>query len=349
MKQYWVRISSFVLGLALLAPVVMVAQNDGEKGDKGDKGKKDVEQYIITRKGESGKVVVEIDGDKVTINGKPMEEFKDKDGNISVKKSRFKGDLESLLSFSRTPYAGGWNINGNEAFNFFALDSNRAMLGVNTEKTEEGVRVIEITKESAAEKSGLKKGDIIIGLDDTKIEDADDLSKAVRSHKPGDKVTIRYKRDNKENKTTAELSRWEGLHSLSAFGPNKFEYNLMPKLENLRTMPKIESPQFRMPYSQNWNWEGGSSKLGLSVQDTDDGKGVKVIGIDDDSNAAKAGLKENDVITEVDGKAVNSTDEIVKIIRESKSKASIMVKLSRGGKVQHIEVKMPRKIKSADL
>ena len=63
----------------------------------------------------------------------------------------------------------------------------------------------------------------------------------------------------------------------------------------------------------------------------------------------KAGIKKDDVITEVDGKAVNSTDDMVKMIKDSKEKISIMVKLQRAGKTQNIEVKMPRKIKTADL
>ena len=74
-----------------------------------------------------------------------------------------------------------------------------------------------------------------------------------------------------------------------------------------------------------------------------------MIEVDQESNAAKAGLKEEDLITEIDGKAVNSTDETVRIIKESKEKTSIMVKRSRGGKTMNIEVKMPRKIKTADL
>ena len=89
--------------------------------------------------------------------------------------------------------------------------------------------------------------------------------------------------------------------------------------------------------------------MGLSVQDTDDGKGVKVLNVDHESNAAKAGLKENDVITEVDGKAVNSADEVAKIIRESKDKVSVMMKLQRSGKTQNVEVKIPRKLKTANL
>ena len=71
--------------------------------------------------------------------------------------------------------------------------------------------------------------------------------------------------------------------------------------------------------------------------------------MDDESNAKKAGLKEDDVITEVEGKTVNSADEVAKIIKESKDKNSVMVKLTRNGKTQNIEVKIPRKLKTADL
>jgi serine protease Do len=90
-------------------------------------------------------------------------------------------------------------------------------------------------------------------------------------------------------------------------------------------------------------------KLGLSVQDTEDGKGVKVIDVDDEGNANKAGVKQDDVITSINDKEVNSADEVAKIVRENKDKPSIMLKLKRNGKAQNIEVKMPRKLKTADL
>jgi serine protease Do len=100
---------------------------------------------------------------------------------------------------------------------------------------------------------------------------------------------------------------------------------------------------------QNWAWGGGSPKLGLSVQDTDDGKGVKVIEVDEESNAAKAGIKEDDIITHVDDKGVNGVDEISKLLREKKESPAVRFQLTRNGKSQNIEVKMPRKIKTADL
>jgi serine protease Do len=349
MKQYWLKISAFAFAVALLLPVSLLAQKEKEeKETKEAKEKKEVEQIIITKKGDSNdKVVVEIIGDKITVNGKPLDEYKDKDGNVSVRRGRYKSDYGDLLSMTRTPGGRGWGVGDADAFTYFNSDSNHAMLGVTTEKTDEGVKINDITKETAAEKMGLKEGDIITKVGDVKIEDPDDLSKVIRDHKPGDKVTITYLRDKKEQKATAELTKWKGANAW-AFGPNEsFKMNL----DDMKGfMPKIQTaPELRRLYNQNWNWSGGSPKLGLSVQDTDDGKGVKVIDVDDESNAAKAGIKNDDVITEVDGKAVNGTDEMVKIIKESKDKTSINLKLQRGGKTQNIEVKMPRKIKSADL
>lgn len=342
MKKYWNQIRSFALVAVLALPVVALAQN--EEKEREVKEKKDVEQVIITRKGsKNDKVVVEINGDKITVNGKPLEEFDDEKGDLIVKKGRYKNDYDALFNLARVP-KNTWTVDNGEFFKRFTLDSNRALLGVNTEKSEKGVKVVEVTKESAAEKSGLKAGDIITKVNDTKIEETDGLSKAIRSHKPGDKVTITYLRDNKEQKVTAELKRYQGAYAFNYTPGSEFKFHMDDVAPRIREMQ-----EFKAPYSLNWNWNGSSSKLGLSVQDTDDGKGVKVIGVDDDSNAAKAGLKEDDVITEVDGKAINSTDEMVRIIKESKTKASVMVKLQRAGKVQNIEVKMPRKIKSADL
>ena len=217
------------------------------------------------------------------------------------------------------------------------------MLGVTTEQVDDGVEIQTISKERAAEKAGLKKGDIITKIDKEEIESPDDLSEAIQEHKPGDKVTVTFLRDKKEQKITAELGKWKGATAFS-LGENKYNYGQMEDLKNqLRTIPRV-TPHM------NWNWSGDSGpKLGISVQDTEDGKGVNVIEVDDDGNAAKAGIKKNDIITDVDGKAVRSTDEIAKLIKDSREKPSVKMKLLRGGKIQTIDVKIPRKLKTTDL
>ena len=74
-----------------------------------------------------------------------------------------------------------------------------------------------------------------------------------------------------------------------------------------------------------------------------------MIDVDEEGNGQKAGVKENDVIIAINDKEVNSADEVARIVRENKDKPSIMLKIKRAGKTQNIEVRMPRKLKTADL
>ena len=358
MKQ--TKILTVALALGLAAPMAMMAQQD-EKPKKGDpvvvegkkmKDPKETETIVITRVGDiKDKTVIEINGDKITVNGKPVD---DKDGNITVNRMKFK-DAEGLA----TTIAGRQLAPGMRMNSMSYVNENRAMLGVSTQKTEGGVEVQDVTEESAAAKAGIKEDDVITKIDDKKIEDPDQLSAAIKAHKPGDKVTVTFLRDKKEQKVTAELTKWKGMGStVNIFGPEG-NMNLDLGDMNLRglSVPRTSMPRVPgQPFTEfapgqgfGWSWNGSGPKLGLSVQDTDDGKGVKVIDVDEDSNAGKAGVQEDDVITEVNGKPVNGADEMAKIVKENKDKASIQLKIQRDGKSQNIEVKMPRKLKTADL
>ncbi|MGE5521096.1 MAG: PDZ domain-containing protein, partial [Candidatus Dadabacteria bacterium] len=94
---------------------------------------------------------------------------------------------------------------------------------------------------------------------------------------------------------------------------------------------------------------GGRPRLGMSIQDTEDGKGAKVLDVDGDSNASKAGIQKNDIITEIDGTAVNSADEVARIMRQKSTATSVRLQVLRNGKTQTIEIKTPRKLKTVDL
>lgn len=350
MKQNRKAAILLAMGFAFLLPATMLAQKE-EKADKDKaKEKNKVEQVIITKKGDSkDKVVIEIIDDKVTINGKEVEEYKDKDGNVTIIRTRPGRGVQMWNDRVFDPGLRSRGGNNAEVFEFFNENSNKAMLGVTTEKTEEGVEVKSVTKESAAEKIGLKEGDIITKIDGKEINSSDDLSEIIQEHKPGDKVKVTYKRDKKTQTETAELTKWKGINSWS--GNFNFDNNFnMGDLYLDKVMPRIQSiPRMSEPFGQYFGIAGNRPKLGITVQDTDDGKGVKVLEVDEESNAAKAGVKEGDIITEADGKAINGTDDMVKMVRENKDKVSVMLKLNRDGKTQNIEVKMPRLLKKADL
>ncbi|MDX1955953.1 MAG: PDZ domain-containing protein [Chitinophagaceae bacterium] len=346
MKQF-LKPASLILA-ALLVVGGVNAQDEKLKEKK--KNKEDVQQIIITKTGEKNeKIVVEIDGDKVTINGKDVNDMKDED--IKVITNKFKG----TTGLSIASGGGDWKMNWNQDHPF-ALSTtmgNRAMLGVTTESTDDGVEIMSVTDKSGAEKAGLKEGDLILKVEDEKIESPDDLTKAIRSHKPGDKVKVTYKRDKKELTTTAELGKLEGVTGVYNFNAT------MPEMRELEALRGLEIPRgqaFSIPRVDrfdnfNFPYFDEEMRLGLSVQDTEDGKGVKVLEVDEESNAAKAGIAVDDVITEFAGKAVNSADEVAKLYREKlKAKeATVPVKLLRGGKEKSLEIKVPRKLKTADL
>jgi serine protease Do len=330
MKRMNLILSAAAIATLLIAPVAIHAQDEKEK-EKEKSDKKDVEQIIITRKGDNKeKVTVEINGDKVTVNGKPVEDFKD--GDITVNRHKLNGNFR----FKTTSPNENWNYNWNDDGAFFGEAGNTAMLGVSTDKVDQGAKITDITDESGADKAGLKEDDIITKVDDKKIEDPDDLTKAIRAHKPGDKVNITYLRDKKEQKVTAELGKWKGAGFNALTKIPNMDWNVSPKTRSI-------SPGQYFAFGDN------HPRLGLSVQDTEDGKGVKVIDVDEEGNAKKAGVKEDDVIVSINDKEVNSADEVAKIVRENREKASMMLKIKRDGKTQNIEVKMPRKLKTADL
>jgi len=290
--------------------------------DKTEKDKLgDYDEIIIKKKGDKGgKVTVEIKGDDVLVNGKPLSDYDD--DNISVRKNNvtvWNGNSRVVMGTPASPFR--YSVSGEKAF-----------LGVVTEEDDKGAKITDITDNSAAEKAGLKEGDVITRVDDTKIENQDQLSKAITKHKPEEKVTIVYLRDGKEQKVTASLGKttFSGAYS-------------MPRVA---TVP---------PMAFNFD-NGGESfyypsrgRIGLRAQDTEDGKGVKVLGVNDESLAEKAGLKEGDIITEFDGKPTNSADDLAAAAKASKDKNSISVKFTRDGKAQTAEIKIPKKLKTTNL
>jgi putative serine protease PepD len=71
--------------------------------------------------------------------------------------------------------------------------------------TQRGALIDQVTNGGAAEKAGLKKGDLIIQLDQRLIDTSDALVAGVRSKQPGDKVTVTYLRGNDTRKAEVVL------------------------------------------------------------------------------------------------------------------------------------------------
>ena len=69
----------------------------------------------------------------------------------------------------------------------------------------EGIYVKSIDDFSAAEKAGLKPGDVIIEADGKKIKTMDELTEIKNSHKIGDEISVKVNRDGQEKDLTLKL------------------------------------------------------------------------------------------------------------------------------------------------
>ncbi len=348
MKRFSVYALAFVAVTQLLA-LTASAQDKKEKREKEEKK----EQIIIRKKGDKNeKTTIVIEGDKVTINGKPVEK-----GDKDVIIHRFDGDDEFVFRSPkvrvtaprgayRFNYDGNWEqFNSDKFMKEFKMNwKTGAFLGVVTEDHDKGALVEEVQKETAAEKAGLQKGDIITKVGDKKIGSPSDLSKAVHAKKPNDEVEITYLRDGKEKKAKVKLGESkgpEGMHNFNFdmpdmhFGDGQFNFeHLQPRLHGLQD--KI------MMYQ-------GRPKFGATIQDTEEGNGVKVLEVEADSPSAKSGLQKDDVITEVNGKAVKNVAEASEALRANNEQNLWTVKVLRAGKPVTVEMKIPKKLNKADL
>ena len=75
------------------------------------------------------------------------------------------------------------------------------------EEIEKGVVVIKTIDNSSAQKAGLEKGDIILSINDTEIEDGSHFKYILYKYKIGDEIKIKYMRNNKIHETILKLQK----------------------------------------------------------------------------------------------------------------------------------------------
>ena len=106
----------------------------------------------------------------------------------------------------------------------------------------------------------------------------------------------------------------------------------------------------RLVKSEIWGGSGGffdlfrSSQAGyLGVQVTQTSNGLEIAEVVADSPAAKAGLKTKDLLLKVDGKSLNSPEELPRMLSRKKPGDEIKVEYTRDGKNNEISVKLGKR------
>ena len=340
-------------------------------GDKNTKVKTDVDVNMT----------VVVDGNKVTINGKEVDENDPRlsiegKGNKRVilkkldKQPRIlvEGKPLNSLDFGKGQELGGdiiINENGEDNFDVIVPNqskTNEAFLGVVTEQTEQGAKVNQVSDESPAAMAGLKEGDIITKVNDIKIDGPASLYDAIGKSKPEDKVTISYIRSGKTNTLVASLAKNKNTMQYYNFsspeGQGGPSFDLTPKqyfdpnTRKLQPSPRGFSfaiPNF--PGMEGMTIPGFENKprLGISIEDLETADGVKITNVAENSPAAKSGLLENDIIVQVNDQKIKEVDALKPLIKDAKEGTSFTFQVKRNKELKTIVVKLPKKLKTADL
>lgn len=188
-------------------------------------------------------------------------------------------------------------------------------------KNRHGALVPQVEAGSAADKAGIRAGDVIIAIDGEAIKHAHDLPIKVARHTPGDKVRLKIIRDGKPKVIAVVVEEMPEDVARGPQGPKKSDkVQLGLLLEEL-------TPEL-------------TDRLRIRVK-----SGVVVKQVQRGSPAARAGIERGDVIYRVNGKPVNSLKDFNKVAKTFRRGDVLRVMLDRQGDQVFALVKLPKRQK----
>jgi len=231
--------------------------------------------------------------------------------------------------------------------NTFSLFTDGGYLGVYAENvsrenmaryhlvTPRGVGITQVIQGSPAEKAGLKKGDVILRLDSENITSVRKLNRIVSEIAPDQSVKLTVSRAGAEQELTATIGKQNNLSRVGNWRgePRVFKRDPQGFFKDFKwETPLVEGFSFDTDKLGDLTFMlGNSRRIGVSTMQLNKqladyfgitgGKGALVTAVTEGSPAAQAGIKAGDVITAIDGEAVDSPGDIARAINRKKEGA----------------------------
>ncbi|NNC94868.1 MAG: PDZ domain-containing protein [Chitinophagales bacterium] len=125
-----------------------------------------------------------------------------------------------------------------------SIEIERPFLGVVMEDKDEinGVLIKEVVKESAAEKAGIKSGDIIKSVDNVQTNDVESAIHEIRNKKSGDDIEMIIDRNGEIQNISATLASKKFSHCGEEWSMNKGDFNIEIDEDGDKKIIKVTSP-----------------------------------------------------------------------------------------------------------
>ncbi len=146
----------------------------------------------------------------------------------------------------------------------------------------DGILIDEVVERSAAMEAGLQKNDIIIGINGVGIHNSAQLQEQLNKYRPGDKIVVKYIRDNKEKSTNVTLRNNQGNVNITVAN----DYTALGC-----AFKKLSAEQLRQYQLTS---------------------GLQVVGLKD-GKFKSAGIKDGFIILDINNMRVKSQDDVEKI------------------------------------
>jgi serine protease Do len=303
------------LGGTVTVGIISARQRDINSGPYDDYFQTDA----AINRGNSGGPLFNVDGKVIGIN---TAIFSQSGGSIgigfAVSSSLAQNVIGQLRKFGST--RRGWLGVQIQAVTEEIADS----LGL---KKATGALVGGVLKDSPAAAAGIKTGDIILLFDNKPVADQSRLPRMVAETDVGKNVVVKVWRDGREVGLSVNLGELEKVDQAS--------------LTSLRGGD--DAPDTRESIDElGMSMAGLTSELAEKFQLDGDTEGVVITEVEDDSDAARKGLRPGDVIVEINQTKVTSPTEIEVKVQEALKlgRRSVLLQVQRGGDLNFVALRI---------
>jgi len=237
-----------------------------------------------------------------------------------------------------------------------------------TKSNEGGALVERVVTDSPAAKAGVKDGDVIVGFGGDIIRGPARVTEKIRAAKPGDKVIVDLRRDNKVQKVTIVLGErpmmaWRVRSDDGTPMTEEQQKALEKSLKSLdETLPGLDKRMSKLKFytpGRNSLMVFGRHKplLGIEMVETtpelreamggSKEAGVLVGKVLSGSAAEKGGLKVGDMITAVEGEKVSDVGELSEAIEKNEGK-TVDLDVVRDKRSIHLKAVLPKQNEPED-
>jgi S1-C subfamily serine protease len=206
-----------------------------------------------------------------------------------------------------------------------------------------GAQVLEVVADSPASAAGLQVGDVITAVDGKTLDGESSLADVIAGYQPGDQVVLTVTRAGVEQELRVALGEnpdaaarpFLGIRYTTALATLDIPNELMPFLEGRGQGRGLPFGQQGMPFELPFD---DPAESGQALQALTAGAWVRSVAAA--SPAAAAGLQAGDVISAIDGQAVDDPQALVDAITARQPGDTITLTVTRMGATEPLEIEV---------